>query len=755
MSHRIAFVSRCPWRLLLVSALAVALCPIVRADPNPPGQTEHEIALAVAGMVKKDHVSHHPLDAEISERCLSNFLKELDSMKLYFYQSDVDEFMRQKDDLCELIRQGDINFAYQVFNTLLQRVDERVRTVNEILARPLDFTTDEQMVKDRDLAQYPRTPAEARQRWEKRIKYDLLVLKTSEKAEKKEGQEARDKLTRRYHSFAKRMHQTSSDELLEFYLNAFTTSFDPHTDYMSPDTQRNFDIAMGLNLEGIGASLMSEDGYTVVKKIIPGGAADKDGRLKLEDRIVGVGQGDEGDFVDVVDMKIGDVVKLIRGKPGTFVRLELIPANGKERRVYKMAREKIELKDSEAQSKIFEAGRRPDGTPYRIGVIDLPSFYRDMAGERNHVINFKSTTQDVRAILDDFNRKGVDAVVLDLRDNGGGALNEAISLTGLFIKDGPVVQVKDADGWVKPLYDPDPEIVWSGPLVVLISKFSASASEILAGAIQDYGRGLIVGDHSTHGKGTVQELKDVSQKLLGVFNGPSLGALKITTQQFYRPDGDSTQQRGVVADIELPSLTTYWEGVSESDLDYHLPFDKVPPARFQRFGDVDPGVCGQLRRLSEQRVQSSKDFQKVLRNIARYKEYKAKKYQTLNEAKFVKERAELNADKEEEDVIKNHSGLNHTGIERDYYLDEAMAITADYVEPRARGQGPPRGPGGEELNLPSPFGRAAVYSTPAAVQDGSFNPEPTATASRRFRLAAERTVAVGSALSPPSPLAPG
>ena len=380
MIHRIAFVSRRSWRWLLVLALVAALCPVAWADPTAPGPSDRQITLAVAAMVKQDHVSRHPLDKEISERCLTTFLKELDPMKVYFYQSDIDEFMRQKDDLCELIRRGDINFAYQVFHALLQRVDERVRTVDELLAGPLDFTADEQMVKDRDLAQYPRTPAEARDRWRKRIKYDLLVLKTSDKAEKKEGQEARDKLTRRYHSFAKRMHQTNSDELLELYLNAFTTSFDPHTDYMSPDTQKNFDIAMGLNLEGIGASLMSEDGYTVVKKIIPGGAADKDGRLKLEDKIVGVGQGDEGDFVDVVDMKIGDVVKLIRGKPGTFVRLEVIPANGKKRQVYKIAREKIELKDSEAQGKVFDVGRRPDGTPYRIGVIKLPSFYRDMDG---------------------------------------------------------------------------------------------------------------------------------------------------------------------------------------------------------------------------------------------------------------------------------------------------------------------------------------------------------------------------------------
>lgn len=689
MAHRFPFVlGRQHGRLLLVLSLVASLCAITLADPTSPGPSDRQITIAVAALVERDHVLRHPLDAEISERCFKTFLKELDPMKVYFYQTDVDEFAVQKDNLCQMIRHGDVTFAYKVFRVLLQRVDERVRTVDQLLAGPLDFTVDEQMVKDSKIAQYPRTPAEAYDRWRQRIKYDLLVLKTSDKAEKKEGKEARDKLTRRYHSFAKRMHQTSGDELLELYLNAFTTAFDPHTSYMSPDTQKNFDIAMGLNLEGIGASLMSEDGYTVVKKIIPGGAADKNGKLKLEDKIVGVGQGDDGEFVDIVDMKIGDVVKLIRGKPGTFVRLEVIPANGQPRQVYKMAREKIELKDSEAQGKILDAGRRPDGTPYRVGVIKLPSFYRDMAGERNRVADFRSTTRDVQAILDDFNSKGIDAVLIDLRENGGGALNEAISLTGLFIKDGPVVQVKGADRYVKPYYDPDSNIVWSGPLVVLISKFSASASEIFAGAIQDYGRGLIVGDHATHGKGTVQELKDVSNQLLGIFDGPSLGALKVTTQKFYRPSGDSTQNRGVVADIELPSLTTHLEGVNEADLDYALAFDRVNPASFLRFDDVSPALCDQIRRLSQQRLQASEKFQKLLRNIARYKEFKAKKYQALNETQFVKERAEMNADKEEEAVIGKHNGLTDVGIERDYYLEEALAITTDYIRLLGAGNAP-------------------------------------------------------------------
>jgi carboxyl-terminal processing protease len=372
------------------------------------------------------------------------------------------------------------------------------------------------------------------------------------------------------------------------------------------------------------------------------------------------------------------VVDLIRGKRGTSVRLEVIPADGSPKKTIKIVREKVELKDSEAQGKVFDVGRKSDGNPYKIGVIDLPSFYRDMAGERRGVQDFKSTTHDVRLILDDFNRQHVDAVVLDLRYNGGGALNEARTLTGLFIGDGPVVQIKDADGQVEPLDNLGAGVVWSGPLVVLISKFSASASEILAGAIQDYHRGLIVGDHSTHGKGTVQSLLDLGQQLFRVQNAPAMGALKITMQQFYRPDGDSTQKRGVLADVELPSLTTHLD-VGEADLDYPVPFDKVESVSHRNFNYVRPADVERIRRLSQQRVQNSEKFQKLERNIARYKDQKAKKLVTLNEVKFLKERTEINADRDEEKEIEKRVDPTGTGIEEDYYLDEAMAIAADYL----------------------------------------------------------------------------
>jgi carboxyl-terminal processing protease len=470
------------------------------------------------------------------------------------------------------------------------------------------------------------------------------------------------------------------------YLSALTTAYDPHTTYMSPSTLENFEIMMRLNLDGIGASLQSVDGYTVVKKIIPGGAADRQGELKVEDKIVGVGQGDEGDTVDVVDMKLSDVVKMIRGKRGTVVRLDVTPADSTKRKTVRIVRDKIELKDSEAKGKVFDVGSRPDGQPYKVGVIDLPSFYMDMAGARRGLRDYKSTTRDVRTILDGFRENGVDAVVLDLRRNGGGSLTEAINLTGLFIPEGPVVQVKDGEGHVQPYHDLDPGMAWSGPLVVVVSKFSASASEILAGAIQDYNRGLIIGDYATHGKGTVQSLMDLGQQLFRVPNSPPMGALKVTMQQFYRPSGDSTQKRGVLSDVELPSLTTHLD-VGEGDLDFPVEFDRVEPITFKRFAYVDQTVCDQLRRRSEQRRGQSDDFKKVSKNIARYKEQKAKKYVTLNAEKFLAERAELNADKEEEKQFEElNEASNSSEINRDYYLDEALDITVDYLNLRQLAQ---------------------------------------------------------------------
>ncbi|HEY4232365.1 MAG TPA: carboxy terminal-processing peptidase [Lacipirellulaceae bacterium] len=687
--NRITRHSR-PGRVALGIALVVSLAgsglwfalPTAQADPTQPSASDRQIALAVSMLMERQHLSGRRLDTEISQRTFDTFVKNLDPLKLFFYQSDIDEFKARENDIATLLKRGDIQFAYDVFGRFLKRVDERIETAEADLDQKYDFTVDESMVRDKDTATFPKTPEEAAERWRQRVKFDLL--KETEDGDKGKDpltmDKAVEKLKKRYASIRKSWHQTDNDELLERFLTSMTTSFDPHSDYMSPSNKDNFDITMKLELDGIGASLRGEDGYTVVHNIIPGGAADKDARLKPEDKIVGVGQGTEGQVEDIVDMKLNDVVEKIRGKRKTVVRLEVDPADGSPRKTYAITRDRIELKDSEARSEILERGQKPDGTPFKIGVIQLPSFYMDMDGARLGLPDYKSTTRDVRRLLEEFNAKGVDAVVVDLRWNGGGSLTEAVNMTGLFIDSGPVVQVKGPDGRAQPYQDPEPGMVWKGPLVVMINKFSASASEIFAGAIQDYDRGIIVGDHSTHGKGTVQQMFDLGQALFRVANNnKNLGALKLTIQQFYRPGGDSTQNKGVESDIELPSLTTELD-VGESDLDYAMKFDRVQPLQHDDFHMEESPVIQSLKSLSQERVTKSDFFAREERRINRYKEEKDSKTVTLNREKFEAERKDLNSDKEEEKIYDDISDPNRPVFKMDDYDKEALDITVDYLK---------------------------------------------------------------------------
>jgi carboxyl-terminal processing protease len=643
------------------------------AELTQPSVSDRTVARMVSMLMKREHLTKHPLDDEISRRGLDLFVKSLDGMKLYFYKSDIEEFNQRRNDLDDMVQSGDVTFAYTIFNRLLKRVDERVKLVNQLLAEDFDFAADETLLTDPDKLSFPASPDEAKERWRKRLKYDILVLK----ADKSNKEDIKERLRRRYQSFAKRMHQTDSNELLEMFLTSITSGFDPHSNYMAPDAAKNFNIVIGLQLQGIGAQLKFNDGYTVIDKLIPGGPADKNGQLKAGDRVVSVGQNEEGDVVDVAEMKLNDVVNLIRGNAGTTVRLGVVSESG-ESKMIKITRAKIELKDQEAGGVIFEDGQKADGSPFKLGVINLPSFYMDMEGARAGNENFKSCTRDVRRIIDDFNKKGVDALVLDLRKNGGGSLTEAISLTGLFIEQGPVLQVKDPDGRVQQYDDTDRGVAWRGPLVVMISKFSASASEILAGAIQDYHRGLVVGDSATHGKGTVQTMMDLGPQMFRIANPPDYGSLKLTVQQFYRPSGDSTQQRGVLSDIVLPSLTDHYD-VSEGDLDYPVAFDKVPSVAHRRYDQVNAGIVGTLKEKSTQRIEQSADFAKLLKNIKRYEEQKAKKEVPLNEQKFLARREEFDADKEEENTFEENAHGATEVFKRDFYGNEVLGITLDYL----------------------------------------------------------------------------
>jgi carboxyl-terminal processing protease len=651
----------------------------VRAELKP-GPNDRQITRAVRSFLEREHLTRRSIDDEIAGRWFRTFFEAIDPMKVYFLKSDIDAFAARRDTLDDLVRRGDVSFAYDVFNRFLERIDQRLPVIERLITSPQDFGVDESVVIDRDAAEWAVDDREAEAIWRRRVKYDLLV----QKMEKTPEAEAKEKLLRRYRSFARRMQQMTADELLETYLSSLTSSLDPHTSYMSPGTLENFEIQMRLQLDGIGASLRSEDGHTTIADLVPGGAADKDGRLQKKDRIVGVGQGSDGEIEDVVDMNLNEVVKRIRGKRGTVVRLKVIPFGQAEPKIYDITRASIELKDSEARGEVIEEGRRPDGRPYRIGVINLPSFYLDMAGARQGQAEYKSTTRDCRRLIDEFKRKGIDCVVLDLRNNGGGSLPEAISLTGLFL-DGPVVQVKDAEGRVQQYDDPEPGVDWDGPLVVLTNKFSASASEIVAGAIQDYRRGIVIGDHSTHGKGTVQSLLDLGRQLFQpLANGRSLGAIKITMQQFYRPAGASTQNEGVVSDVELPSITTHLE-VGESDLDYALAFDRVPSASFASSKKVSDELLATLRARSAGRVVADEEFRKVAREIERYKARKEQTSISLVEEEFVRFWNDSKPAEDEEKKLEEEASGRRPVVRRDFYFNEAMRVAVDYLAALERG----------------------------------------------------------------------
>ena len=663
--------------LLLLSAVTCIPLAVRALEVDEPNAQDRQIVRTIAKRMKLFHLSNQDMDDEISKKGFQLYLKSLDPSKMYFYQSDIDEFGASADKLDDLAKSGDLSFAFAVFNRFLKRIEERLVVINQLIESEHDFTLDEAMMTDSDEMEFAKTPAELKDRWRKRIKYSMLV----EKSEDTANEDAKNKLHRRYTSFAKRMNQFDAEEVTELFLTSLTTAYDPHSTYFSQSTFDNFMIQMRLNLEGIGASLQSEDGVTVVKRIVPGGAADRNGKLKVEDRIVSVGQGDEGEMVDVADMKLDDVVAMIRGAAGTTVRLGVMPEGSNEIKTYPIVREKIELKDSEAQGQVFNAGTKPDGSAYKIGVIDLPSFYSDMEGARLGRADYKSTTRDVRRVLEEFKEEGVDAVVLDLRSNGGGSLPESVSCTGLFIDQGPVVQVKNSAGEKERLDDEVAGMTWDGPLVVVTSKFSASASEILAGAIQDYQRGLVVGDTATHGKGTVQQLRDVGRIIFPIAAAvpKNFGALKVTMQQFYRPSGDSTQKRGVLADVVLPSISDQMD-VGEADLQHALEFDQIEKAEFNLYPYVTPEIVKAVRAKSDARIKGSEDFADLMSDIERYKIQKGRKSVTLNEAKFLEQRKEFDAEKQDEETLEQQVNKDSTNIERTFYLDEVLAITVDYLE---------------------------------------------------------------------------
>lgn len=653
-----------------------------------------KVPIAVVEMIEAQHLLQRPVDDRVSQQLVDEYVKLLDSQKMYFLQEDIEKFLKYRSELDDLLKAGNIEFATKVYDVFLTRLKQRMDKANELIDSDFDFTVEETMEIDAKELPYAATLADLDERWRKRIKYDLLMMKLEKKGPKDKTSkkpevdsidpnapfdlaEARKRLHKRYKTLYDNYRTTEAEEVAEWYLTSLCMTFDPHTSYMSPRTLREFDISMKLKLEGIGAALRVEDGYTTVNSIVPGGAAASDGRLKVNDKIIGVASGNS-DFVDTVEMKLTKVVDMIRGKAGTIVRLKVQTGDTGEVKIYDLKRAQVELKQQEVKGEIIDTSTRVPGSHARIGVIHIPSFYRDFAGADNNEANFASTARDVQRELNRFRSSGgVDAIIVDLRFNGGGALTEAIDVSGLFVNQGPVVQVKTQAGKAKVLaYDENNGDVKT-PLVVVTNRLSASASEIFAGAIKDYGRGLIVGDKRTHGKGTVQSVMQVGKQMLPIFNKPALGAVKLTIQQFYRVNGQSTQKLGVPSDLALPSLLDNMD-LGEEFLDNAMPFDQIEEAPHRRYGLISKDLIASLAEQSRKRIEDDADFQRVTGDIRKYLARKERKSVSLNEEALRKERVE-EEQKTREKAESADDSSDEPIFADNYYNRELLAITLDYL----------------------------------------------------------------------------
>jgi len=615
-------------------------------DPTPlvEGSGDANIMQLVSMMLQRQHYLKQPFNDEVSSKFFDRYLEALDNPRLYFTRGDVEEFETYRFKLDELTaRRGEAGPARQIFNRFRERLNQQYDYVLDLLKNEkFEFKDDDRFALDRKKLPRPANLTEAKKLWRDRLRYEYL----QEKLNKEKPEEIVKNLTRRYTRITRTVNEYDNDDVLQIYLTALAHVYDPHSDYMGKHELDNFSISMKLSLFGIGALLESQDGICRIRSLTPGGPAERSKKLKAEDKIIAVAQSNAPP-VDVVDMKLNKIVELIRGPKDSEVRLTIIPADAADssvRKIITLVRDEIKLEDGAAKARIIEVpdGRDEAGKEHtvRVGVLDLPSFYAsfDLEGRKGGEI--KSTTTDVAKLLKKLIKEDVKGVILDLRRNGGGSLEEAINLTGLFIKEGPVVQVRGSDGRVFEDKDEDPTVFYDGPLVVLTSRFSASASEILAAALQDYGRAVVVGDSSTHGKGTVQSLLQLApimrQHNLPVTSDP--GALKITIRKFYRANGGTTQRIGMTPDIVLPSVNNLFE-VGEAFLDYALTNDFIEPAKYEKLNRVEP-FLSDLKDRSNQRVASDRDFAFIREEMDRYKKQQADKSVSLNEEARLKEKKE-------------------------------------------------------------------------------------------------------------------
>ena len=619
---------------------------------------KHSDVQYLIGQVLSVHAQYNELDDELSKRILSNYIDTLDYGKYYFYQSDISEFSKHEKHFDDYITIGDFRAVYEIFNVYKKRYDEAMEIFDELLKADYDFQVDETIITDRRNVPFAANKDDMRERWRKNIKLQLLNYISAGK----DINEAKQKLQKKYQLAKKRLEEINNDKLMDIFLNSVTTALDPHTNYLSYEDSQDFDISMKLKLEGIGVRLRSEDGFVIVESIITGGAADKlpeELKLKPNDKIMAVAQGN-GDPVDVIDMDLKDVVKLIRGEKGTKVTLTILreSVNGDKPQRLKVpiVREEIKLEDSEVKYSVHSMDR--DGHDFKIGYIKLPSFYKDDDSG-------KSSSGDTKAAIENLKKGHVNLIVLDLRGNPGGRLDEAVEIAGLFIDEGPVLQVMNKNNPPRIYYDNDPAIYYSGPLVVLIDRFSASASEILAGALKDYRRALIIGASNTFGKGTVQSYSELRR---------NMGAIKITTHIFYQPGGTSNQLNGIAPDILVPDMSSIWD-ISEAESKYPLKWQRIDPATFKKYNMLNESLVKNLKSISEKRT-SAGEYAELRKKI---KEFSAKiKKKEIS----LKEEADLSRkrDKEIEESIRQEHDKKIVDLKKDLFLREAFNLGIDYIE---------------------------------------------------------------------------
>ncbi len=670
--------------LLAVPAVLLARNEAPAQVALAPTADQATTSKLVYGLLSDSRYAYRPRPADdaMSSEIFEGFLESLDGNKQFFTAADIQRFEPYRLRMDDAVRSGDPSPAFAMFAVYRERVAQRVAHARKLLSREPDFSGSERWEYDREEAPWAADAAALDELWRKSVMNDWLRLKLAGK----EAAEIRKTLDRRYAQLDRSVEQLKGEDVFSLFLNAYTAAIDPHTNYLNPRTAENFNQAMSLSLEGIGAQLQRQDDVVVIREIIPGGPAAMDGTLKAGDRIVGVGQGKSGVVEDVIGWRIDDVVAKIRGNKGTQVRLEYIPAeNGVdgEHQVVTLTRARVQLSEQAAKSKLYNIPAQ-EGLPARkIGVIELPTFYQDFEGRRRNGRDYTSATRDVAALLAGFKEQGVDGVVLDLRNNGGGSLDEAVQLTGLFVDRGPVVQVRESGGRVTVNSDNSPGVAWDGPLAVLVNRASASASEIFAGAMQDYGRALVIGE-TTFGKGTVQNLVDLDR--WPATEGPRFGHVKLTIAQFFRIEGGSTQHKGVVPDIAYP-LSVDANEFGESTYDNALPWTRIAAVPHERYGNFEP-LLPRLQAMHARRIADDLEFQWWSEDVSRYREEAARKYLSLNEAERRAERERQERQRKERQAIRKEKGLDLdplaeetddglTANERDVVKDAAREKAAE------------------------------------------------------------------------------